>query len=100
MKTLLLTFECPPDVTGGGLCTYVQEYINAKIERREPTVILTADFNVHDEVCTYFGCVKVIRFNPSTGESFKHMGHWAAMSYEFSNQVKKNHHGWFQTGLA
>lgn len=89
MKTLLLTFECPPDVTGGGLCTYVQEYINAKIERREPTVILTADFNVHDEVCTYFGCVKVIRFNPSTGESFKHMGHWAAMSYEFSNQVKK-----------
>ncbi|MFT9331033.1 MAG: glycosyltransferase [Acetobacter persici] len=89
MKTLLLTFECPPDVTGGGLCTYVQEYIAAKIERREPTVILTADFNVQDEVCTYFGCVKVIRFNPSAGDSFKYMGHWAAMSYEFSNQVKK-----------
>ena len=89
MKTLLLTFECPPDVTGGGLCTYVQEYINAKIEQKEPTVILTADFNVHDEICTYFGCVKVIRFNPSTGDSFKYMGHWAAMSYEFSNQVKK-----------
>lgn len=89
MKTLMLTFECPPDVTGGGLCTYVQEYINAKIEKKEPTVILTADFSVHDEVCTYFDCVKVIRFNPSAGESFKYMGHWAAISYEFSNQVKK-----------
>ncbi len=87
-KIVFLAFEMPP-AHGGGLSTYMAHACMALAENGIDVTVIVPNADVKEErrVFSAFGA-RVVAFNPYTHFAFRYLGHWPAMSYAFSDQLK------------
>ncbi|WP_238916670.1 glycosyltransferase [Clostridium sp. YIM B02555] len=87
MKIWYLTSEFPPDF-GGGITMYIENAANMFSEAGHEVTVLVRDSNGSSIKQTKDN-LRVVRFLHMEGEYYSYLGYWAALSYQYAEEVLK-----------
>ncbi|MFD2659288.1 glycosyltransferase [Paenibacillus thailandensis] len=85
MNIWLLTSEFPPEY-GGGIGMYVNQAAQMFAKANHQVTVIVRDHK-KSQVESPLPNLRIIRFKHMQGEHYNFMGYWAALAYQFANEV-------------
>lgn len=87
MDIWFLTSEYPPDY-GGGISTYIDNVSTMLANKGHNITVIVRDPHV-SSIDYPLPNLRVVRFKHMIGEQYSRMGYWAALSYQYAEEVIK-----------